>query len=331
MAVSAERVLVTGGAGYVGSVVVEELLNAGAERVVVLDDLSTGHASAVTPPATLVRGNVSDGPLVARLCRDEGLGAAIHLAGFSLVGESCEQPAKYYANNVVHGLALLEAIRAAGVRRFVFSSSAAVYGEPASCPITEDASPAPTNPYGETKLAIEKALASYRRAYGVKSYALRYFNAAGATARNGEQHSPETHLIPIVLATASGARKSVTVFGDDYPTEDGTCLRDYVHVADLARAHVLALVALRSRPGGEVNLGSGTGFSVARVIAAARRVTGKEIRVERGARRPGDPAALVASADRARSELGWRPERQDLETIIEDAWKWSLSHPNGYR
>jgi UDP-glucose 4-epimerase len=322
--------LVTGGAGYIGSAVVEELLGAGAERVIVLDDLSKGHAEAVVAPALLERGDIADAALVGRLCREHRLDAVIHLAASSLVGESMEDPAKYYRNNVVKGLALLDAVVAAGVRRFVFSSTAAVYGEPDRSPITEAFPTAPTNTYGETKLAFEKALAWYGRAYGMSCASLRYFNAAGATERNGEQHVPETHLIPLVLAAARGERPHVTLFGQDYPTADGTCVRDYIHVSDLARAHVLALDVLDA-PGVRIcNLGCGGGFSVAQVIDVARRVTGKTIPVVHGARRAGDPAVLVASSQLAQQTLGWKPQREDLAILIEDAWRWLLSHPRGY-
>jgi UDP-glucose 4-epimerase len=320
---SARRVLVTGGAGYIGAVVVEELLKAGVERVVVLDDLSQGHAEAIVPPARLERGDIADGALVGRLCRDDGIDAAIHLAGCSLVGESVKNPARYYRENVVKGLALLDALIAAGVRRFVFSSTAAVYGQPVASPITETFATGPTNTYGETKLAFEKALGWYNRAYGLSFVSLRYFNAAGASERNGEHHVPETHLIPLVLAVATGALPHVTVCGDDYPTPDGTCVRDYIHVSDLARAHVLALGLLGDVPSAHVfNLGSGGGSSVTEVIDVARRVTGAPIRVTRGPRRAGDPPILVASSLRAHQELLWKPQRQDLATIVEDAWRW---------
>jgi UDP-glucose 4-epimerase len=328
--VTTGRVLVTGGAGFVGSVVVEELLAQGAERVVVLDDLSKGHEAAVVAPARLERGDIADTELVARLVRDERLDAVVHLAASSLVGESVENPGKYYANNVVKGLALLDAVVGAGVRRFVFSSTAAVYGEPAQSPITEDAATAPTNPYGETKLAFERALACYKRAHGLRYLCLRYFNAAGATLRNGEQHVPETHLIPLVLAAASGSIPAVTIFGDDYPTPDGTCVRDYIHVSDLASAHALALGVLGGETSTELNLGCGGGYSVAQVIEIARRVTGRSIVTRLGARRPGDPAILVASSARARQVLSWEPARQDLGRIVEDAWNWLVAHPHGY-
>ncbi len=327
---SAPRVLVTGGAGYIGSVVVEELLSGGAECVVVLDDLSKGHAEAVVPPARLELGDIADASLVGRLCREGGLDAVIHLAASSLVDESRQNPAKYYRDNVVKGIALLDAVVAAGVRRFVFSSTAAVYGEPAASPITEGFETVPTNTYGETKLAFEKALAWYQRAYGLEYTSLRYFNAAGATERNGEQHVPETHLIPLALSVAYGTLSHVTVFGEDYPTPDGTCIRDYIHVSDLARAHVLALAALDVSGARIFNLGCGGGFSVRQVIDVARRVTGRTIRVERGARRPGDPPVLVASSERARQALHWQPQREDLATIVEDAWRRLLSHPRGY-
>ena len=327
----ATRVLVTGGAGFVGSVVVEELLAQGAAKVVVLDDLSKGHEAAVAAPARLQRGDIADVDLVARLVRDERLDAVIHLAASSLVGESVENPGKYYANNVVKGLALLDAVVGAGVRRFVFSSTAAVYGEPAQSPITEDAAAAPTNPYGETKLAFERALACYRRAYGLRYVCLRYFNAAGATLRNGEQHDPETHLIPLVLAAARGLLPAVTIFGDDYATPDGTCVRDYIHVSDLASAHALALGALDREASTALNLGCGGGYSVAQVVEIARRVTGRDIVTRHGERRPGDPAILVASSARARQVLAWEPVRQDLGRIVEDAWNWLVAHPHGYR
>ncbi|HEU5055414.1 MAG TPA: UDP-glucose 4-epimerase GalE [Kofleriaceae bacterium] len=324
------RALVTGGAGYVGSVVVEELLAAGAERVVVLDDLSKGHAGAVVPPAALVRGDIGDAPLVEALCRDERIDVVVHMAARSLVGESVAQPAAYYDVNVQRGLRLLDAMLAAGVRRIVFSSTAAVYGEPDSSPITEDFATAPLNPYGETKLAFERALGWYQAAYGLTWASLRYFNAAGATAANGEQHDPESHLVPNVLAVARGAAPAVAVFGDDYPTPDGTCIRDYIHISDLARAHVLAIPAL-DRLGGRVfNLGCGGGHSVAQVIETARAVTGHPIPVARAPRRSGDPPILVASSDRIRHELGWEARFPDLRDIIATAWVWLQSHPTGY-
>ena len=324
------RALVTGGAGYVGSVVVEELLGTGAERVVVLDDLSKGHAAAVVAPATLVRGDVADGALVTSLCKEERIDLVVHMAARSLVGESVLKPAEYYQANVVGGLALLDALVAAGVKRLVFSSTAAVYGEPEESPITEDMPLQPTNTYGDTKLALERALGWYDRAYGLRYASLRYFNAAGATAHNGEQHDPETHLIPNVLEAARGRIPHVTVFGSDYPTPDGTCVRDYIHISDLARAHVLAAGRLEGGGSCIYNLGCGGGFSVAEVIETARAVTGKPIPAVMGPRRAGDPPVLVASSDRARRELGWKPEKQDLAVIVRDAWAWLEAHPDGY-
>jgi len=323
-------VLVTGGAGFIGSVVVEELLATGCDRVIVLDDLSTGHAESVVAPALLLRGDIADTALVARILREERIEAVIHLAASSSVAESMANPAKYYVNNVVKSLALLDNVVKTGVRRFVFSSTAAVYGEPPISPITEASPISPTNPYGETKRVFEQALAWYQRTHGLDYVSLRYFNAAGATLRNGEQHAPETHLIPLVLAVAKGEFPSVQIFGDDYPTPDGTCVRDYVHVSDLAKAHVLALRALDGLAANALNLGCGGGSSVAQVIDIARRVTGKSIVVERAPRRPGDPPVLVASSDKARRLLSWEPRRQELALIIEDAWKWSLAHPDGY-
>jgi len=325
------RALVTGGAGYVGSVVVEELVAAGAAQVVVLDDVSKGHAGSVVAPVELVRGDIGDAALVTELCRAHRIDVVVHMAARSLVGESVVRPADYYDVNVNRGLRLLDSMLAAGVKRMVFSSTAAVYGEPESWPITEDFPTAPTNPYGETKLAFERALGWYQAAYGLSWASLRYFNAAGATLANGEQHDPESHLVPNVLAVARGAAPVVKVFGDDYPTPDGTCVRDYIHVADLARAHVLAIGAL-DRVGGRVyNLGCGGGHSVAEVIAAARAVTGHPIPIEVTARRPGDPPVLVASSDRIKRELGWAPAHPDLGDIVASAWAWLQAHPHGYR
>jgi UDP-glucose 4-epimerase len=324
------RALVTGGAGYVGSVVVEELLEAGADGVVVLDDLSKGHAAAVASPAVFVRGNIADRDLVTKTCKEHRIDVIVHMAASSLVGQSVKEPAFYYTNNVVNGLALLDAIRAAGVERFVFSSTAAVYGEPSRTPITEDFPLQPTNPYGETKLAFERALASYEKAYGLRFASLRYFNAAGATEKNGEQHAPETHLIPLVLDVARGKLPQASIFGGDYPTDDGTCIRDYIHVRDLARAHVLAIGGMDHRPARIYNLGCGGGYSVRQVIEVARKVTGKDIPTEIVPRRAGDPAVLVADSARIKSELGWQPKRQRLETIVTDAWNWLSAHPQGY-
>lgn len=318
------RVLVTGGAGYIGSVLTEELLRDGHD-VTVLDDLSKGHREAVCPQATFIPGNLLNGEDVRRVLVEGRIEAVVHMAAVSLVGESVTDPAKYYRANVAGGLSLLEAMLAEGVRKLVFSSTAAVYGEPERLPIDEDCRTEPTSPYGETKLAFERALHWYDTAYGLRYMSLRYFNAAGASERNGEQHAPETHLIPLVLQTALGRLPEITVFGNDYPTKDGTCVRDYIHVLDLARAHVLALNALtgadaRSRI---YNLGcGGRGYSVKEVIDVAREVTGRPILVRFGPRRPGDPAVLIASSERIERELWFRPERQELGAIIESAWRW---------
>ncbi|HKY88395.1 MAG TPA: UDP-glucose 4-epimerase GalE [Candidatus Limnocylindrales bacterium] len=323
------RVLVTGGAGYVGSVSVEALLAAGHE-VVVLDDLSTGHRGALPSAVAAVEGSVTGAVLLREILERQRSEAVLHCAARSLVGESLADPAGYYRDNVGGGLTLLEAMRATGVRRLVFSSSAAVYGEPASAPVTEDAPLQPISPYGETKRAFEAMLEWYGRAYGLRSISLRYFNAAGASASNGEDHDPETHLIPNVVAAALGMRELV-LFGDDYPTPDGTPIRDYIHVADLADAHLLALEATASGTGAEAyNLGSGRGFSVREVLTVAEAIAGRPIAHRIGPRRPGDPPVLVASAERAASVLGWRARRGSLEEIVGSAWAWAQRHPAGY-
>jgi len=324
------KVLVTGGAGYVGSVSVEALLAAGHEAVV-LDDLSTGHLGSLPSTVSVVRGSVGDRQGVRELLERERIDAVLHCAARSLVGESVAEPAKYYRENVAGGFALLDAMRAGGVGRLVFSSSAAVYGVPEATPIPEDAPLRPVNPYGETKRAFEAALHWYGGAYGLRSISLRYFNAAGATERSGEDHDPETHLVPNVLAAALG-RHELVVFGDDYPTPDGTAIRDYIHVADLADAHLLALEATGSGEEADVyNLGSGRGFSVREVIDAAERIVGREIPRTVGPRRSGDPPILVAAAARAQDVLGWRPRRGTLEEMIGSAWAWRRAHPDGYR
>ena len=323
------RVLVTGGAGYIGSVVTEQLVSDG-HQVVVYDNLSKGHPEAVVDGAELVDGDLLAGDKLNETLYDNKIEAVIHMAASSLVGESVDEPAKYYNNNLVAGLVLLDAMRACAVKKIVFSSTAAVYSEPEKQPIVESDPTNPTNPYGETKLAFERAMHWHERAYGVRYASLRYFNAAGATALCGEDHDPETHLIPITLQAAAGKRTHVEVYGEDYATPDGTCIRDYIHVVDLARAHILALDLLEERSA-IYNLGcGGDGYSVKDVIETARRVTGKEIPVRVGPRRPGDPAVLIASSDRIKDELGWQPQFQDLGLIIESAWKWMLAHADGY-
>jgi UDP-glucose 4-epimerase len=318
------RVLVTGGAGYIGSAVAEELLH-GEHEVVVYDNLAKGHRDAVPPGAAFVHGDLGDAQLLRETLRRGRVEAVVHMAADSLVGESIVDPAKYYANNVGNGLALLDAMRELAIGRLVFSSTVAVHGEPHRLPIEESDPTDPINPYGETKLALERALRWYDEAYGLHSVSLRYFNAAGATERAGERHDPETHLIPLVLQVASGARPSITVFGDDYDTRDGTCIRDYIHVIDLARAHVLALGACDA--GSRVyNLGcGGEGTTVLEVIDAARAVTGHAIPVQVGARRPGDPARLVASSARIERDLGWRPALAEIRGIVESAWRFAES------
>ncbi|HKP46120.1 MAG TPA: UDP-glucose 4-epimerase GalE [Pyrinomonadaceae bacterium] len=323
------RVMVTGGAGYIGSVVTEQLLHDGND-VVVFDNLQKGHRSAVRAPAKLVEADLADGQKLRETLSVNRIDSVVHMAADALVGESCEHPAKYYQNNVINALNLLEAMRAIEVKHIVFSSSAATYGEPSKQPIEENEHNQPTNPYGESKLAFERALHWYDVAYGFRYASLRYFNAAGASEHCGEDHDPESHLIPVTLQVAAGRRQAVSIFGDDYPTSDGTCVRDYIHVIDLARAHVLALHQL-DRGSRIYNLGCGrSGYSVNQVIAIAREVTGKTIRANVVGRRPGDPAVLVASSDKIKSELGWTPQLQDLRLIIESAWRWMLNHPNGY-
>jgi UDP-glucose 4-epimerase len=317
------RVFVTGGAGYIGSVVAEVLLARG-HAVTVYDDLSEGYRDAVPDGARLLEGDLLDRARLVAALRETRPETIVHMAAVCQVGESVADPAKYYRVNVLGGLTLLDAARETHVDRLVFSSTAAVYGEPAKQPIAEDDPTAPSNPYGETKLAFERALAWYGGAYGLRSVSLRYFNAAGASARAGERHDPESHLIPIVLQVAAGRRANVSIHGDDYPTRDGTCLRDYVHVLDLAEAHVLAVAALADgAPSAAYNLGcGGEGFTVREVVETARRVTGRPIAVTVGPRRSGDPAVLVAASARIRRALGWTPRHADLAGIIASAWEW---------
>jgi UDP-glucose 4-epimerase len=320
------NVLVTGGAGYIGSVLVEELLH-DQHEVTVYDNLSKGHRAAVAPGAEFLQGDLQDGERLKTALRQRNVEAVIHMAAASQVGESVEHPSRYYENNVQAGLSLLDAMRAEKVARLVFSSTAAVYGEPAKQPIKETDPTSPTNPYGETKLAFERALNWYGNAYDLRFTSLRYFNAAGATSRCGEWHSPESHLIPIVLQVAAGTRASVELFGDDYPTDDGTCVRDYIHVVDLARAHILALQSPRNAI---YNLGCGAGYSVSEVIDCAKKVTGRSIPVKVTKRRAGDPPTLIASSEAIKRDLGWSPRFQELELIIDSAWAWLEAHPSGY-
>ena len=323
------RVLVTGGAGYIGSVVTEELI-ADGHQVVVYDSLYKGHRGAVVEGAEFVQADLMDTEALRRTLHEHHIEAVIHMAADSLVGESVQHPAKYYRNNVVAGLALLDTMRECKVRRIVFSSTAATYGEPEKQPIEETDPTRPTNPYGESKLAFEQILRWYEGAYGIRYASMRYFNAAGATERCGEWHNPETHLIPIILQAASGRREYVEVYGEDYPTRDGTCVRDYIHVVDLARAHILALTILDERSS-IYNLGcGGDGYTVREVVDVAREVTGRDIPVRMGPRRPGDPAVLVASSQKIKRELDWTPTKQSLQAIIESAWNWMQQHPNGY-
>ncbi|MFE6885378.1 UDP-glucose 4-epimerase GalE, partial [Streptomyces sp. NPDC057702] len=313
-----QKYLVTGGAGYVGSVVAAHLLAAG-HQVTVLDDLSTGHRVSVPEGAEFIEGRIQD----AARWLDASYDGVLHFAASSQVGESVTHPEKYWTNNVGGTMALLAAMRDAGVRTLVFSSTAATYGEPSTTPITEDAATAPTNPYGASKLAVDHMIGGECVAHGLAAVSLRYFNVAGAYGRHGERHDPETHLIPLILQVAQGRREAISVFGDDYPTPDGTCVRDYIHVADLAEAHLLALTAATAGEHLICNLGNGNGFSVREVVETVRKVTGHPVPEVVAGRRGGDPAVLVASAERARDRLGWQPSRADLAGIIEDAWEFA--------
>ena len=325
-------ILVCGGAGYIGSHAVHALVEKG-EQVVIVDNLQTGHRGALNPAAKFYEGDIRDASVLDKIFTENKIEAVIHFAANSLVGESMEKPLLYFNNNVYGMQVLLEAMVRHGVDKIVFSSTAATYGEPKRVPIHEDDETCPTNTYGETKLTMEKMMKWVSRANGVRYVSLRYFNAAGALPDGsiGEDHKTETHLIPLILQVPTGRRDHITVFGDDYPTPDGTCLRDYIHVVDLADAHVLALEYLRKGGASDIfNLGNGQGFSVKEMIAAAEKATGRSIKVEIGARRAGDPAQLIASSEKARTVLGWQPQFTDVEQVIGTAWKWHESHPHGY-
>ncbi len=326
------RIFVAGGAGYVGSHCVKHLVEAG-HSVTVFDNLSGGHREAVIPPATLVQGDLSDRAILRQTFAEGRFDAAMHFAAFLNVGESVQVPLKYWQNNVCNTLNLLECMQSFDVRRFVFSSTCAVYGEPEDLPITENLPKAPINPYGNTKLAVEWVLQNCAAAWGLGAVALRYFNAAGAASdgRLGEDHDPEIHLIPLVLRVALGQRADIKVFGTDYPTPDGSCVRDYIHVEDLASAHLLAIEHCRPGEFDAFNVGTGTGNSVLEVIAAARSVTGHEIPAVVTGRRPGDPPALYANADKLHHTLGWEPRYRNIEDTIASAWRWHQAHPAGYR
>jgi UDP-glucose 4-epimerase len=323
-------VLVTGGAGYIGSVTVE-LLREKGESVVVLDNLSRGHRAAVDGSVPFYEGNIGDSDLVQKIVKERGISACVHFAAFAYVGESVTDPNLYFENNVAQGVRLLDALIASNVKQVVFSSTCATYGEPRQIPIDETHPQHPTNPYGWSKFFMERILESYDRAFGLKFVALRYFNAAGAIPGRGEHHDPEPHLIPNVLSAAEGGLGFVSVFGDSYPTPDGTCIRDYIHVADLGDAHIRALEYLKKdNDSTHINLGNGQGYSVLEVVEAAKKVTGKNIETRMEPQRPGDPSRLIADAKKALDVLGWKPAYPDLETIIDSAWKWKQENIHGY-
>ena len=323
------KVLVTGGAGYIGSVVVEELIREG-DQVAVLDNLYQGHRAALHPQAEFVLGDLADAATVRDLFAQRRFDAVMHFASNTLVGESVQIPLKYLGDNVVNGLTLLRTMIEHDVHRFILSSTANLFDRPEKVPITEEERLIPGSPYGESKFILERILHWLDRIHGLRYAALRYFNAAGATAERGEDHSPETHLIPLVLQVALGQREQIQVYGSDYPTRDGTCVRDYIHVTDLAQAHILALRAL-DKGSRTYNLGNGQGYTVREVIETARQVTGHPIPSVDGPRRPGDPPELVAGSGKIRRELGWRPRFADLRDIVQSAWDWHQAHPNGYQ
>jgi len=321
------KVLVTGGAGYIGSITSEILLDEGHE-VVIFDNLGRGHREAVDARAEFIEGDLRNREDIRKAMGSVLPDAVMHFAAFALVGESMQDPMLYFRNNVLGGINLVESMIERGVKRIIFSSTCATYGQPERMPMTEDLPQRPTNPYGESKLMLEKVLSWEQERRGLQPVFLRYFNAAGATEKLGEDHDPESHLIPNVLAVALGKKKSVGIFGDDYETPDGTCIRDYIHIVDLAQAHIIALTGSQT---GAFNLGNGDGYSVKQVVEVAREVTGHAIPAELAPRRPGDPARLIAAADKAKTVLGWKPKYPELRTIVQHAWDWHRTHPNGYR
>ncbi|HEV2304710.1 MAG TPA: UDP-glucose 4-epimerase GalE [Candidatus Acidoferrales bacterium] len=323
------KILVTGAAGYIGSVCTETLLDRG-HIVIALDDLSEGHREAVDPRASFCRVNLHDFDALNEVFRANEIDAVMHFAALCLVEESVREPAKYYRANVGAGINLLDAMLRHGVKKLIFSSTAATYGEPETTPIPETHATMPVNPYGASKLLFERILVEFRTSAGLECITMRYFNAAGASEKFGEDHSPETHIIPILLQVAAGERESFQIYGTDYSTPDGTCVRDYVHVIDIAQAHALAVERISEFAGRIYNIGNGDGFSVNEVMQAAARITGHRIDSVKSQRRPGDPAALVASSERIRKELGWAPKLSSLDAIIRTAWEWKQSHPRGY-
>jgi UDP-glucose 4-epimerase len=323
-------ILVTGGAGYIGSVAVEDLRERG-ETVVVLDNLAYGHRQAIDSTVAFYEGDIGDESLVKTILSEHKIEACMHFSAFAYVGESVEKPQIYYKNNFVQTLKLLDVLIENDVKKFIFSSTCATYGEPQYVPIDEKHPQSPTSPYGWSKFMVERALADYDAAYNLKYVALRYFNACGASGGCGEDHNPETHLIPLVLFAAQGKRESISIFGDDYPTPDGTAVRDYIHISDLSQAHLLALEHLRKGGDSEfINLGNGSGYSVREVVEAARKITGKKIETKIAPRRAGDPSRLVADAAKAREVLGWNPKFPEIERVIESAWAWHSANPEGY-
>lgn len=324
------QILVTGGAGFIGSVIADHLVKEG-HKVVALDDLRYGHQAAVPKGADFIQADIVDASRIMSVFRERQYDAVVHLAAEAYIDESIKDPGRFYSVNVQGGINLLEGMKATGVERMIFSSTAAVFGEPEVNPVTEDAAKEPVNAYGETKLAFERALAWYRRSFGIRHVSFRYFNACGATEELGEDRSKETHLIPILFEVVQGKRAALNLFGTDYPTPDGTCIRDYVHVADIAQAHLLGLHQIDDLKAAAFNLGSGEGNSNLQVVEAAREVTGHPIPIIKSDRRPGDPAILVASPALANRVLGWKPQFTDLREMVESSWRWRSSHPQGYR